>query len=192
MTIENARTTVDEMFLLYEKFGNADYIGEPVSQLEHMCQAAEFAEAEGFDEEVILAAFFHDIGHLLEHVMPVKHMDSFGVADHDLLAGKYLREKGFSEKIARLAENHVAAKRFLTYKYPDYLNKLSLASRITLDVQGGIMDETEAELFVSDHLHQLFIRIREWDDKAKIENKKLPDLEKYKEMAVKHLLRGNN
>ncbi len=31
---------VDEILSLYEKFGNEDYIGEPVSQIEHMCQCA--------------------------------------------------------------------------------------------------------------------------------------------------------
>lgn len=55
---------VDEVFALYEIYGDEDYIGEPVSQLEHMSQAAALAVQEGYDDEVILAAFFHDIGHL--------------------------------------------------------------------------------------------------------------------------------
>jgi predicted HD phosphohydrolase len=61
MTQVKARTIVDEVFALYEQYGNADYIGEPVSQIEHMCEAAQLAEAEGYDHEVILAAFFHDM-----------------------------------------------------------------------------------------------------------------------------------
>jgi len=56
--------TLQEVFSLYEKFGDADYIGEPVSQIEHMSQAAQLAMKEGLDDEVILAAFFHDIGHI--------------------------------------------------------------------------------------------------------------------------------
>src|SRR5215475_2241942 len=99
MNADQARIVVNEIFSLYENYGAADYIGEPVSQIEHMCQAAQLAEEEGYDDEVILAAFFHDIGHLLEHLMPVKNMEGFGVADHELLAGEYLRNKGFSEKI---------------------------------------------------------------------------------------------
>jgi len=66
--------TAEFIISLYHQFGNEDYIGEPVSQLEHMCQCAELAEKEGYDEEVILAAFFHDIGHLCEHIMPVNQM----------------------------------------------------------------------------------------------------------------------
>ncbi|MGZ3901839.1 MAG: hypothetical protein ACXVDC_16045, partial [Bacteroidia bacterium] len=62
---------VDEIMSLYNNYGNEDYIGEPVSQIEHMCQCAQLAEKEKYDEEVILAAFFHDLGHLCEHIMPV-------------------------------------------------------------------------------------------------------------------------
>jgi len=187
MERDKADEIVKEIFSLYEKFGKEDYIGEPVSQLEHMSQSAQLAEAEGYDEEVILAAFFHDIGHLLENTMPVKQMDGYGVVNHEKLAGDYIRQKGFSEKIARLAESHVAAKRYLTFKFPEYYNKLSSASKITLHKQGGMMDEMEAGLFETDHLHQLFIKIREWDDKAKIKNLPLPDLSRYKQMAIKHL-----
>jgi phosphonate degradation associated HDIG domain protein len=191
MTQEKAKATVEEIFELYEKYGNADYIGEPVSQMEHMCQAAQLAEAEGYDEEVILAAFFHDIGHLCEHIMPVEHMDSYGIVDHESLGSDFLREKNFSEKIAKLVESHVAAKRYLTYKFPDYYGKLSDASKMTLEQQGGVMTEAEAEMFEADYLHTLFIKLREWDDKAKIENYPLPSLEKYKQMAISHLMQQN-
>ncbi|KXK68857.1 phosphohydrolase, partial [Pseudomonas monteilii] len=55
---------IDSTFALYERHGSDDYIGEAITQLEHMSQAAQLAIAEGFDDEVVLAAFFHDIGHL--------------------------------------------------------------------------------------------------------------------------------
>jgi phosphonate degradation associated HDIG domain protein len=190
MERRQAEETVNEIFELYTNYGNADYIGEPVSQLEHMCQAAELAEEEGYEEEIILAAFFHDIGHLCEHIMPVEQMGSYGVADHEGLGGNYLREKGFSIDMAQLVKSHVAAKRYLTFKYPDYNEKLSPASRITLEKQGGVMSEKEAALFESEPLHQLYIKIREWDDKAKMMNRPLPSLEKYKEMAVRQLMKS--
>ncbi len=56
--------TIDKLFNLYEQHGSDDYIGEAINQLEHMSQAAQLAMAEGYDDEVVLAAFFHDIGHL--------------------------------------------------------------------------------------------------------------------------------
>ena len=69
----------DEIMSLYANYGNEDYIGEPVSQIEHMCQCAQLAEKEKYDDEVILAAFFHDIGHLCDYIMEVDHLDDFGI-----------------------------------------------------------------------------------------------------------------
>lgn len=183
-----AREVINQIFTLYEQHGSDDYIGEPVSQIEHMCQAAEFAEREGFGEDVILAAFFHDIGHLCEHIMTVDAMNGYGVANHETVAGAFLRDKGFSEKIARLVESHVAAKRYLTFKHPAYYNNLSEASKITLGHQGGRMDEVEAGYFEEDSLHPLYIKLRTWDDLAKETGKPLPSLDKYREMAFRHLL----
>lgn len=188
MQRERAIAVADDIFMLYEKYGDADYIGEPVSQLEHMCQAAELAEEEGYDDEIILAAFFHDIGHLAEFIMPVEQMGGVGVVDHEKIGADFLRAKGFSEKICMLIHSHVEAKRYLTFKYPDYYQKLSPASKITLSHQGGVMNETEAIAFESDELHVLYIKLRQWDDKAKEVNKPIPDLSKYRTMAIEHLL----
>ncbi|MFN8688471.1 MAG: phosphohydrolase, partial [Cyclobacteriaceae bacterium] len=77
-----AEKTVDEIFGLYLQFGHADYIGEPVSQLEHMSQSAQLAIDEGYDDETILAAFFHDIGHLLQSG---EKMDQYGNLRHEQL-----------------------------------------------------------------------------------------------------------
>ncbi|MEJ7586358.1 MAG: phosphonate degradation HD-domain oxygenase [Ferruginibacter sp.] len=179
--------TVDEILSLYQRFGDEDYIGEPVSQIEHMCQCAQLAEAGGFDDEVILAAFFHDIGHLLEHVMPAEQMDGFGVVDHEKLGAGYLRSKGFSKKISKLVTSHVAAKRYLTFRNPEYFDQLSVASKRTLEFQGGVMTEQEAAEFESDDLHDLYIQLRKWDEQAKETGKPLPPLHRYKEKMIAHL-----
>lgn len=181
---------VDEIFSLYEKFGNEDYIGEPVSQIEHMCQCAQLAEASGADDELILAAFFHDIGHLCEYAFPEKklqHMDGVGIVDHEKLGATYLLSKGFSEKIASLVQSHVEAKRYLTFKYPDYFEKLSEASVKTLAFQGGVMTKGEADAFESDPLHELYVQLRRWDEQAKETEKPLPPLDHYKQMMMAHL-----
>lgn len=188
MESEKAASIIEEVFGLYEKYGSSDYIGEPVSQIEHMCQAAALAEKEGYDDEVVLAAFFHDIGHLCEHILPVRLMDGLGVMDHERLGAGYLRDKGFSERLTSLVQSHVAAKRYLTYKFPDYYDKLSSASKITLEKQGGVMNEREAQAFEKEEWHNLFIKLREWDDLAKMEHLPLPSLDRYREMAYRHLL----
>ncbi len=185
-------STVDEIISLYKRFGGEDYIGEPVSQIEHMCQTAQLAEAQGYDSEVILAAFFHDIGHLCEHIMSVAHMDGYGVHDHEKLGADYLLDKGFSEKIAKLVASHVSAKRYLTKRFPAYYDQLSTASKETLKFQGGVMTEEEALAFESDPLCDLYITLRKWDEQAKEENIPLPSLDHYRVMMEQHLLSQQN
>jgi phosphonate degradation associated HDIG domain protein len=191
IAIFKPETIVDEVFALYENFGDEDYIGEPVSQLEHMSQAAALAEEEGYEDEVVLAAFFHDIGHLCTHSGEAASMNGFGNFDHEKLGADFLRERGFSERLASLVQSHVIAKRYLTYKYPDYYNQLSDASKATLEFQGGRMTESEAKEFESDPDAELFIRLRHWDDKAKEVNVPVRDISYLKLLAVSHLYKNN-
>ncbi|MEN0055976.1 MAG: phosphonate degradation HD-domain oxygenase [Mucilaginibacter sp.] len=183
----NPQAVVNEVFSLYEKFGNEDYIGEPVSQLEHMSQAAALAQAEGYDDEVVLAAFFHDIGHLCADNDEVESMDGMGNVDHEKLGSDYLLERGFSERVANLVQGHVIAKRYLTYKYPEYYNRLSDASKGTLEFQGGVMTEEEASDFELNPDAELIVRLRYWDDMAKEMNVPVNNIEQLKAMALEHL-----
>ncbi|EJM87507.1 MULTISPECIES: phosphonate degradation HD-domain oxygenase [unclassified Pseudomonas] len=179
---------IDEVFGLYERFGDSDYIGEPVSQIEHMSQAAQLAMAEGFDDEVVLAAFFHDIGHICADSAP--NMGGFGVVSHERLGADYLRRAGFSERMARLVEYHVQAKRYLTVKEPGYYERLSEASRRTLEYQGGVMTPAEAEAFEQDPLCAVSLRMRQWDELAKEMNVPLLDLDVLKRKALGLLSRA--
>jgi len=184
----NPQETVEKVFALYEKYGDADYIGEPVSQIEHMSQAAALAEAEGFEEEVILAAFFHDIGHLCADDGEAESMDGMGNVDHEKLGSAYLLKLGFSERLARLVESHVLAKRYLTYKYPEYYTQLSEASKTTLGFQGGPMKADEAARFEADPDAELYIRFRYWDDKAKEVDVPVLNIGRLKAMALRNLM----
>ena len=181
----NHQQVIARVFGLYERFGASDYIGEPVSQLEHMSQAAELAMAEGCDDEVVLAAFFHDIGHLCAE--GADNMGGYGVVSHERLGADYLREAGFSERLARLVEYHVQAKRYLTLREPGYYAQLSEASRRTLEYQGGVMSEAEADAFAADPLCALSLRIRRWDELAKEVAVPLVDLSVLKRKAEKLL-----
>jgi 2-amino-1-hydroxyethylphosphonate dioxygenase (glycine-forming) len=178
---------IAEVFGLYERFGTDDYIGEPVSQLEHMSQAAELAIAEGFDDEVVLAAFFHDIGHLCAE--SAENMGGFGVVSHERLGADYLRRAGFSERMARLVEYHVQAKRYLTLKESGYYARLSEASRRTLEYQGGVMTDAEAEAFERDPLCTVSLRMRQWDELAKEMHVPVMDLDVLKRKAAAVLSR---
>jgi phosphonate degradation associated HDIG domain protein len=180
--MDRPEQVIAEVFGLYERFGDNDYIGEPVSQIEHMSQVAELAMAEGFDDEVVLAAFFHDIGHLCAE--GTENMGGFGVVSHERLGAEYLRRAGFSERLARLVEYHVQAKRYLTFKEPGYYERLSEASRRTLDYQGGVMMADEAEAFERDPLCEVSLRMRQWDELAKEMGVPVMELNVLKQKAV--------
>ncbi len=191
MTIENK---VEEIISLYLKYGDSDYIGEPVSQIEHMYQCAELAMEANANEELILAAFFHDIGHLYEFAFPDERlisMDGFGIFDHERIGANYLASMGFSDTISKLVASHVQAKRYLAYKFPSYLKELSEASLKTLVFQGGKMSEEEASEFENDKLFEQYITLRIWDEKAKLTNKATGDLKILKELMINHLKKIN-
>jgi phosphonate degradation associated HDIG domain protein len=183
----NIDQTVDEVFALYTRYGNEDYIGEPVSQLEHMSQAVQLAQKEGFDNEVVLAAFFHDIGHICVMQNQENNMGGYGVRSHEKVGADFLRAKGFPEKVASLVELHVQAKRYLTFKYPDYYNNLSEASKKTLEFQGGVMQPEEAVTFETHPLFEISILMRKWDELAKEINIPVIDLEALKALSKKVL-----
>jgi len=187
MAVQSTIDKVNQVFSLYEKYGDADYIGEPVSQLEHMSQAAELARLEGYDDEVVLAAFFHDIGHLCAGDDEAESMNGMGNVDHEKLGAGYLLNLGFSERLAELVKSHVIAKRYLTYKYPEYYNKLSDASKATLAFQGGVMSSEEATAFEANPDAELTIKLRQWDDEAKETNVPVNNIEYLKLIAARHL-----
>jgi len=189
MNKEKAEKITDEIMQYYEHHGGEEYAGEKVTQLEHMVQAAQLAEEQGYDEEVILAAFLHDIGHLCEEGRGENQMGEFGIKNHEEIGAEFLAKKGFSKKVARLVESHVEAKRYLTYKDPEYYDQLSDASKKTLEYQGGRMEKDEAEAFEKYPLFDLIIKMRRWDEQAKVEHKALPNLDHYRKMILHHLER---
>jgi len=187
MTIENK---VEEIISLYLNYGDSDYIGEPVSQIEHMYQCAQLAKEANSSDELILAAFFHDIGHLYEYAFPDEtliSMDGYGIFDHERIGANYLASMGFSDTISKLVASHVQAKRYLAYKFPSYLKELSEASLKTLAFQGGFMTIDEAAEFEADALFEQYITLRMWDEKAKVINQPVGDLTFLKELMIKHL-----
>lgn len=178
---------VEEIMELYEKFGSNEYAGEKISQLEHMLQAAQLAKDGGYDDEIVLAAFLHDIGHICAANYITEDMNGFGVMNHEKIGANFLRKRGFSERVARLVENHVSAKRYLTFKFPEYYEGLSEASKKTLEFQGGRMNYDEAMLFEQDELFNEFIEMRRWDELAKEENLPLQPIDNFKDLMINYL-----
>ncbi len=178
---------VEEVFSLYDKYGDEGY-GEGVTQLMHMVQCAKLAINEHAEDDMVLAAFFHDIGHFLEHA---EDMGGYGRKDHDKLGREYLLQHGFSEKIADLVASHVDTKRYLTCVEEGYYDKLSDASKKTLEYQGGPMTAEEAASYAKDPLLASYIKIREWDDLGKDTETPVDpkDVDMMKRLTFEYLMR---
>lgn len=137
---QRAEDTVSELFKFITAQGDADYIGEPVSQLEHSLQAAHFAEESGADEDTILGALLHDVGRFIPAADEMPPMIApngtyVGREAHEIVGEKYLRDLGFSEKVCQLVGAHVIAKRYLTAVDEKYYDGLSQSSKTTLKFQ---------------------------------------------------------
>ena len=174
---------MDKILELYKNFGDSEYLGEDVSKTVHMIQAAYAAEKNNESDYVILACLLHDIGHFLEN----DNMNGLGVIEHGKVAGEYLRELGMDEKVCILVENHVTAKRYLVSKNDDYYEKLSDASKKTLEYQGGRMSLEEMEIFENNIDFRDILRIRYYDDNGKQVGAEIPDLSHYYDLIKKYL-----
>jgi phosphonate degradation associated HDIG domain protein len=164
--------TGDIVRLYAEKAGKR-YGSEAVSQLEHALQCAGLGLAEGADAELAAAAFLHDIGHLLA---PDPHQLGRDVDDvHQYIALPSL--KGFfGAAVLEPIKLHVEAKRYLCQAEPAYWASLSPASRHSLVLQGGIHTAEQAGAFLQQPYARDAVRLRRWDDLAKMPGAPAPDL----------------
>jgi predicted HD phosphohydrolase len=174
---------VNELFALYEKYGKKYVKGQPYSQLEQVSQAAALAEEEGYEDEVILAAFFHNIGSICANADDENCLD----IDQEKLGANYLREFGFSERLATMVESDLKATRYLAYKYPEYYDRLADTEKAQLESHGGRMSKQEAENFELDPDAELFIHLRYLNDKAKEARKPILNIPHIKLLAMSHL-----
>ncbi|KAK3854615.1 hypothetical protein Pcinc_036747 [Petrolisthes cinctipes] len=188
---------VSQVFGLYEDFGEADYLGEAVTQVQHALQAAHLAEEEGFPVQVVLGALLHDVGHLAgqregqQIPRMVTQGVTLGVAQHEVLGEEYLKDLGFPSDVTHFVRSHVEAKRFLVASDSNYYQGLSDASKKTLEHQGGPMTQAEMESFKAHPQFKSSLRMREWDDKAKDPTAVTPTLDYYRQMCYDYLLQRN-
>ena len=166
-----------EVLELFRIGGESLYGGEAITQLEHGLQAARLAEEEGADSNLIVAALLHDIGHLL-HDLPDDAPDR-GVDDaHEKLGATWLLHR-FPASVLEPVRMHVDSKRYLCATEPGYWDSLSEPSKISLNLQGGPMDEEECAEFRSNPHFDSAVRLRRWDDLAKVVGLETPGLDHY-------------
>eukprot|EP01036_Dinobryon_divergens_P032356 gene32356-41923_t len=176
--------------------GSSDYIGEPVSISAHSLQAGHIAKQHfislntTIDCELVLASLLHDIGHMLgieAGSMQELQMEDCGIRNHETIGSQFALQLGFTPRVAELIRNHVSAKRYLCWKYPDYHAKLSSASRTTLRHQGGPMSSAEAEEFEKHADFQNCLLMRTFDEAAKEPDAEVPPLDSYADMIQQNL-----
>ncbi|KDN52445.1 hypothetical protein K437DRAFT_254223 [Tilletiaria anomala UBC 951] len=204
LTHSDAEAHVDWLFTLLESQGHADYIGEPISQLEHCLQAAHFAEQAGANATTVIAALLHDVGQFIpleEKVNSAKFAHaqkdgqemmqggaSVGRMGHDRLGEEWLRQHGWPETVSKLVGAHVVAKRYLTATSAEYLAALSFASVASLKHQGGPFTSSEVTAFEQDPQWRQKVQLRLWDDKAKVVGLETKPISAYRKTAVDVLL----
>ena len=158
---------------IFERCGDEEYLGEPVTMAQHMLQGATIAEQTGLDEEIIVGALLHDIGHFTSE---------FGTFSMDDTEDRFHEEAGaevlaafFPSVITDCVRYHVAAKRYLCATKPDYFGRLSEASLHSLNLQGGPMSPDEVEDFEKNPNLKKIVQVRYLDEAGKRPDMETPD-----------------
>lgn len=168
---------VDLIGDIFLRRGADSYLGEEVTMSEHMLQAALLAEKEGADDDLVAAALLHDIGHYTSEFG--ENSFAHGIDNHHDVAGARVLEGNFPALVVECVRLHVAAKRYLCATDPTYFGKLSAASVHTLSLQGGPMEAREVAVFAANTFHLPAIRVRIWDEGAKIAGLPTPPFAHY-------------
>jgi len=167
-------TPIDRIFERFDRHGGNDYGSERVRQLEHALQSAAQAEAEGATPELIAAALLHDIGHLIHDLgdSPAAR----GIDDRHEVLGQQWLEQWFGTTVTEPVRLHVRAKQYLTGTDPGYFATLSPGSVRSLELQGGPFSAEAAARFIAQPHAAEAVRLRRWDEGAKVPGKATPDL----------------
>ena len=168
---------------LFRQHGGVEYAGEGVSQLEHALQAAQLAEEAQAPMELVTAAFLHDLGHMLNFLGETP--SARGLDDqHQYYAIPFLRPL-FRPAVIEPIRLHVDAKRALCALEPEYYEDLSPDSKRSLTLQGGIFGRAELDAFMAKPFAADAMRVRRWDDAAKVIGATTPAIERYLGIAAR-------
>ncbi len=171
--------TLTEIHHLLDARGVQPYEREAITQREHALQCAYLAELAGESTETIVACLLHDLGHLLaEDHHSSQHSTLHADELHPEIALPFLRGL-FPDAVLEPIRLHVQAKRYLCLIEPSYHGQLSLGSQHSLQRQGGIFSEAEAERFIAQPYAIEAVRLRRYDDLAKVQDKRVPTLQHF-------------
>jgi len=175
--MDRSSDLADEILQLFRQRGDSQYGAETVSQLEHALQTASLALADQADATLVTAALLHDVGHLL-HDLPDDAPDH-GIDDHHEVAGGNWLTNNFGPEVSEPVRLHVPAKRYLCAVEQAYKEQLSAPSIRSLHLQGGPMTAQEVAEFEQNPQCQSAIKLRRWDDAAKVPGLQTEPLESF-------------
>ena len=176
--------SIIEKIIKNYKTNKSLYIGEKVTMTEHMIQSAMLAEKNKSSSSLVCASLLHDYGHfILDN--PDKLVNQKKDGKHEDVAYQYLK-KYFKENVVEPIKNHVKAKRYLA-RDQKYFQVLSEASKTSLDLQGGVMNNLEAIKFEKENFFDNSIKLRKFDEGAKITGLKIKSIEEYKDLMISKL-----
>jgi predicted HD phosphohydrolase len=161
------------------------YIGEKVTMTEHMIQTAMLAEKNNSPSSLVCSCLLHDYGHfILENPDNLVKKEKDG--KHEKLGYEFLR-KYFVKNVVEPIRYHVKAKKYLA-RDVKYYGMLSEASKISLKLQGGIMDDKEAKEFEDNEFFEDSIKLRRFDEGAKKADLKIKSIKEYKNLLISKLI----
>lgn len=175
--------SVDEIVELYRRWGT-DHYDEDVSQLAHAVQTAALAGRDGADEELVVAALLHDVGHLLELEFEADSQATDQRAadlNHEARGAQYLSAL-FPAAVTAPVALHVRAKRYRCAVDPEYHDRLSAGSKRSLELQGGPMSSSEVISFEANPGFEAAVQLRGWDDGGKVDGLAVPAFDSYLQM----------
>ncbi len=153
------------------------YGGEAVDQLTHALQAGTLAVRAGARSALVAATLLHDIGR--SPAVAAELPD----APHERAGAAYC-ERLLGHEVGWLVGAHVLAKRAWVVTEPGYAQRLSPASARSLVQQGGPVGGRELQQFLRHPLAVDAMRLRRWDDVAKVPGAPVLPLDELLDLAM--------
>ncbi|HUO94502.1 MAG TPA: HD domain-containing protein [Rhizomicrobium sp.] len=153
-----------------------------------MVQSALAAEAAGAAQSLVVAALLHDIGYFL-HPEAENSIEEGRNIEHEALGAAWL-SRAFGSDVTAPIALHVEAKRYLCAAEPDYFDRLSEASRLSLMTQGGPMNREEREAFRKNPAFEAALSLRRCDDLGKDPFLETPPVEHFRALLEAQLRPG--
>ena len=161
------------------------YIGEKLTMSDHMIQSAMLAEKAKSNDNLVCSCLLHDYGHFIIED-PYSLVNNNKDGEHETIGYEYLK-KFFNKEIVEPIKYHVLAKRYLA-RNKKYFNFLSEASKKSLKLQGGILNDDESKEFKKKKYFKNSILVRKFDEVAKKTNIRMKSIDSYKSLLKSKLI----